>query len=87
MVSDLCPILSLVRSFAKHALIADDTRSEIVYWDCVWLAAHNFWRHIAGCSGGVFPVVRIPYTRDAKICDPKVAHFVEDEILGFDIAM
>lgn len=48
MVSYLLPVFTLIGAFTEHALIGNDTDSEIINGDTVILTTHYFWCHVAG---------------------------------------
>ena len=50
MVSDFFSVLAMVRSLTKHALICNDTHSEVVDRNSMILATHNLWCHVTRCS-------------------------------------
>ena len=87
MVTNLLPVLAMVRSLAKHTLIGDDSHREVVDGHAVILAAHDFGSHISGRARGVLGVLRIPQTCNTQICDPQIAILVKDKVLRLNITM
>ena len=87
MVTNLLPVLAMVRSLAEHTLIGDDSHSEVVDGYTVVLAAHDLGGHIAGRARCVLRVLRIPQTCNTQISDPQVAILVEDQVFWLDITM
>ena len=72
---------------SEDRLEDDDAQGEVIDGDSVVLAAHDLWRHVAGGATGVFLVFGVPDAGDAEVGDEEVALAVEDEVLGFDVAV
>lgn len=87
MVTDLLSVLSNVRPLAEHALVADDSNSEIVNSHSVVLATHDFRRHVAWGSRCVFSVLRVPNSSDAHIRNSEVTFIVKNEIFRLNVAV
>ena len=87
MVTDLLPVLAMVRSLAEHTLISDDSHREVVDGYTVILSAHNFRSHIARRARCVLRVLRVPQTCNTQIRDPQVAILVKYQVLRLDITM
>ena len=87
MVTNLLPILAMIRPLAEHTLVGDDSHCEVVNGHSVILAAHDLWSHISGRARGILGVLRVPQTCNTQICDPQVAILVKDKVLRLDITM
>ena len=87
MVTNLLPVLAMVRSLAEHTLIGDDSHGEVVDSHTVVLAAHDLGSHIAGRARCVLGVLGVPQASNTQIRDPQVAILVKDQVLRFDIPM
>ena len=87
MVTDLLPVLAMVRSLAEHTLISDDSHREVVDGYTVILAAHDLGSHIAGRARCVLRVLRVPQTCNTQIRDPQVTILVKYQVLRLDITM
>ena len=48
MVTDLLPVLAMVRALAEHTLISDYSHREVVDGDAMILSAHDLGSHISG---------------------------------------
>jgi hypothetical protein len=69
VLSDLPSVSASVGSSSEHALIPNDTHCEVVHGHSVRLFAHHLWSHVTWGSRGVLRVIRVPNSRDSKICD------------------
>ena len=59
--------------------------------------AHHFWcysqlllnssTHVAWSATGFLSVIRIPHSRDAKVCHMEIAIVVKDKVFRLDISM
>ena len=58
LVPDILSRASFIRPLAHHALICDDTHSEVVRSQSMVLPAHNLWGHVAGSTTCLTGVVR-----------------------------
>ena len=87
MVTNLLPVLAMVRPLAEHTLIGDDSHCEVINGHAVILAAHDLRSHISGRARGVLGVLRVPQTCNTQICDPQVTILVKDKVLRLDITM
>ena len=87
MISDLLPVLTLVRTLAKHALIGDDTHCKVVNSNAMVLSAHDFWCHVARSARRVFGVLRIPEAGNSEVCNSQETIFVKDEVLRLDVSV
>jgi len=86
-ISDIFPILALVRSFAKHKFVGNDAQCEVIYSDPVILSDHNFRRHVARSARCVVGVVRRPHSRNAHVCDSDVAILIQEKIFWLNVSM
>lgn len=87
VVSDLFSVLSVVRTFAEHALVGNDAHGEVVDRDAVVLTAHDLGSHVAWSSRCVLRVLRVPESRDTQVSDAQVAILVEDQIFRLDVSV
>ena len=87
VVSDLLPVLALVWSLAKHALVGDDSHCKVVHCNAVVLSAHDLGCHVAWSSRGILGVLGLPESGDTKISHPEVAIFVKDKVLWLDVSV
>ena len=87
VVSDLLPVLSVVRTFAEHALIGNDAHGEVVDRDAVVLTAHDLGSHVTWSSRCVFRVLGVPESCNTEISDAQVAILVEDQIFRLNISV
>lgn len=86
-IPDLFPWLSNIWSLPKHALVRNDAHGKVVDSDSVVLAAHDLGGHVAGSSGRVFGVVRVPDSGDAEVSEAEVSVFFKYQILRFYVSM
>lgn len=73
LIPDVFASLTSIWSSAKHELMSNDTKSEIVDLYAVVLSAHYFWCHVAWCSRSVVRIVRCPDAGNTHISDSDVA--------------
>jgi hypothetical protein len=87
VIPDLFAVFPDVRALAEHALVGNNAHCEVVNSDAVVLTAHHLGSHVARSAWRVLRVFRVPDTRNAQVCDPQVAWFVEYKIFRLDVAM
>ena len=80
-------ILFSIAYFSHHALVADDSKGEVVYREGVVLATHHFRGHVTRCTACILVVLCLVHSSDAKVCDSKIPVLVEHEVFWFDIAV
>ena len=70
MVTNLLPVLAMVRPLAEHTLIRNDSHCEVVDSHAVILAAHDLGSHIAGRARCVLGVLGVPQASNTQIGHP-----------------
>lgn len=51
------------------------------------LPEEHFWSHIAGSAACLVAILGLPVSSNPQVGDPGVPSFVEDDVLGFDVAV
>ena len=87
VISDLLPILAMIRSLPMHAFIGNDTHGKVINSDTMVLPTHDLGCHIPRRSRRVLRVLRVPESGDTQICDPHVAIHIEYQVLRLDVSV
>lgn len=87
MVSDLLPVLAVVWTLAKHALVGDDSHGEVVNSDTMVLPAHDLRGHIAWRARSILRIFSMPQAGDSQVSYPQITQLIEDQILWLDVTM
>ena len=87
LITNVLARAALVWSFAHHALVRNNTHSEVVGSQAVNLTAHHLRCHVPGSSTSLAAIIRRQDSCDTKIGQPQIAFVIEDKIFWFDISM
>jgi len=87
VVSDFLTVFALIGTFTKHTFVGNHSHRKVVHSNAVILSTHNFGGHIAGCTTGVFCVLRVPNSSNPQISDPQIAVLVKNQIFRFNISV
>jgi len=87
VVSDFLTVLTLIGTFAKHAFVGNNSHRKVVHCHAVILATHDFGRHVAGRTTGVFCILGVPNSSDAEISDPEIAMLVKNQVFRLDVSV
>lgn len=51
------------------------------------LSEQDFRCHVTWCATRLMRVLTLPISGYAEVCDPTVSALIEDDVLGFDVAV
>lgn len=87
MLSDFLPIPSSVWPSSKHAFVANNAHSKIIYSNSMRLLAHYLRSHVSWGSRGILRVIWVPYSSNTQVSDLQITIFVENQVFRFYVSM
>lgn len=87
LVLNFLPGSAIIGSLTHHALVGNDTHSEVINQIIVVLPLHHFWSHIAGGPRSVLCVFRPKDARNAEVCYSEVALAIQNKVLRLYVSV